>query len=480
VVFRLQEHHTCWLLAVAAVALFFIDLSSPLGFATGNFYLPLVVAAALLCSSRTAVVYTSLCLLLMGIEIWYSADPISSDVRRLALINRGLAMLMAAVMAAVMIPVRRIRAALSASRERYEAVVENSAEAILVSRDNRIEYANPAAVRLFGAEQADELIGRQADSLIHRTDGHTTASEQQASGTVSDQQLVTLSGAPLNAEVVSSRFVDSSGRAVQTTIRDISERKRAEDEILRLNAELEERVRQRTMQLEAVNRELEAFTYSVSHDLRAPLRGMSGFARVLEEDYGDKLDDDGRRYLQIIKSNAAQMGQLIDDLLALSRLGRQPLRAATISLEQIAAAAFREVTADEPPRPIEFTIEPLPNCRGDANLMHQVFVNLLSNAVKFTRHRSPARIQVGSLEQNGERVYFVRDNGAGFDMRYVDKLFGVFQRLHGPDEFAGTGVGLAIVKRIVERHGGRIWAEGEPGKGATFWFTLGGEETHVG
>jgi two-component system sensor kinase len=352
-------------LAVAAGALFLIDLFSPLGFAIGHFYIPLVAAAAVLSSPMAAGLFTLICLVLMGVEVFSSVDPISMEIRDLAMINRGLAMLMTATIAVVIIPVRRIRAALSAGRERYEE-------------------------------------------------------------------------------------------------------------------ELEERARRRTLQLEAVNKELEAFTYSVSHDLRAPLRGMSGFARILEEDYGDKLDDDGRRYLEIIKSNAAQMGQLIDDLLALSRLGRQPLRAASISLEQIAAEAFRRVTADEPPRTIEFTVEPLPNCRGDANLMQQVFVNLLSNAVKFTRHRSPARIEVGGTEKAGERTYFVRDNGAGFDMRYVGKLFGVFQRLHGPEEFAGTGVGLAIVKRIIERHGGRIWAEGEPGKGATFWFTLGDEQTHVG
>jgi light-regulated signal transduction histidine kinase (bacteriophytochrome) len=251
-------------------------------------------------------------------------------------------------------------------------------------------------------------------------------------------------------------------------------------EVRRLNAELEGRVRQRTEQVEAINKELEAFTYSVSHDLRAPLRGMSGFARVLEEDYGDRLDDDGRRYLEIIKSNAAQMGRLIDDLLSLSRLGRQPLKAATISLDELAQDAFREASADDKNRSIEFTIDPLPKPTGDANLIKQVLINLLSNAVKFTRNAAPARIHVGSTSQNGDVVYFVQDNGAGFDMRYANKLFGVFQRLHGPEEFAGTGVGLAIVKRIVERHGGRIWAEGEPGKGATFYFTLGHEGSHVG
>jgi light-regulated signal transduction histidine kinase (bacteriophytochrome) len=375
----LSENQTAGLLAAAGAGVFAADVFLPLGFGSGVFYVPLVAAAAMFCSSAKAVALTLVYLLMMVGELYFSAEASSLDIWRLAVINRAMSMIMLATLAGVMIPLRRVRAALSASRERYQ------------------ELRNEAA-----------------------------------------------------------------------------------EEIRRLSAELEERVRQRTEQVEAINKELEAFTYSVSHDLRAPLRGMSGFARVLEEDYGDRLDDDGRRYLEIIKSNAAQMGRLIDDLLSLSRLGRQPLKATTIALDELAQEAFREASADDKHRNIELAIDAVPECRGDASLLRQVLINLLSNAVKFTRRTSPAQIQVGSTSQNGEVVYFVRDNGAGFDMRYAKKLFGVFQRLHGPEEFAGTGVGLAIVKRIVERHGGRIWAEGEPGKGATFYFTLAHEDRHVG
>ncbi len=317
--------------------------------------------------------------------------------------------------------------------------------------------------KLFPAEVARQL--RQRDDLIRNTN-QTWEGEEDV---------------PVGDEIRSWRvfkfpFSNSAGeRFIGGIAYDITDRMQAAEEIRRLNAELEQRVQRRTQQLEVVNKELEAFTYSVSHDLRAPLRGMSGFARVLEEDYGDKLDDDGRRYLQIIKSNAAQMGQLIDDLLALSRLSRQPLKAATISVEEVARDAFRQVLADAGDRVIDLTIDPLPQCRADAGLMRQVFVNLLSNAVKFTRRAPVARIHIGVTRENGEVTFFIRDNGAGFDMRYANKLFGVFQRLHGPEDFAGTGVGLAIVKRIIDRHSGRVWAEGKPGEGATFYFTLGRE-----
>ncbi len=196
---------------------------------------------------------------------------------------------------------------------------------------------------------------------------------------------------------------------------------------------------------------------------------------MLEEDCRDQLDEAGRRYLRVIQENAKQMGQLIDDLLALSRLGRQPLNKVIVSMEQLAREAFAKAAEQEPNRQFEFTLDPIPDCRVDPSLFHQALFNLFSNAIKFTRHRSPARIRMGQRETSGEAVYFVEDNGAGFDMRYADKLFGVFQRLHTTDEFEGTGVGLAIVKRIIERHGGRVWAEAAPERGATFFFTLGPE-----
>ena len=243
-------------------------------------------------------------------------------------------------------------------------------------------------------------------------------------------------------------------------------------ENVRLLDELEERVRARTMQFEAANKELEAFSYSVSHDLRAPLRAVDGYTRMLLEEFAPRLDGEGKRICAIISESAMAMGKLIDDLLAFSRVGRAALRSSAIDMTTLAQAVFKEAATPEERGRIDFQVTPLPPAVGDPSLIHQVWINLIANALKFTSKKQLAVIQVGAEHQGQEIVYFVRDNGAGFDMRYADKLFGVFQRLHSTKEFDGTGVGLAIVQRIIKRHGGRVWAEGEPGKGATFYFTL--------
>jgi len=224
--------------------------------------------------------------------------------------------------------------------------------------------------------------------------------------------------------------------------------------------------------LEAVNRELEAFSYSVSHDLRAPLRAISGFAQAVMEDYAPRLDEEGRRYLGLIQDNAHQMGHLIDDLLTFSRLGRQQLMEHQVDLLTLAQAVFDELTAQTPGRNIQFVAHPVPLALGDKTMLRQVLVNLLSNAIKFTRPRTEALIEFGYTRQPDGGAYYVKDNGVGFDMQYVGKLFGVFQRLHSAAEFEGTGVGLAIVYRIVTRHGGRVWTIGQVDQGATFYFSL--------
>lgn len=224
--------------------------------------------------------------------------------------------------------------------------------------------------------------------------------------------------------------------------------------------------------LELVNRELESFSYSVSHDLRAPLRAISGFADAVVEDYANQLDDEGRRYLGLIQHNAHQMGQLIDDLLTFSRLNRQQMQSSEVDVGNLGQSVFAELVAQSPGREIVFTAHPMPLAFADGSLIRQVLTNLLSNAIKFTRPRPRAHIELGYVAEPAPGAYYVKDDGVGFDMQYVDKLFGVFQRLHSAAEFEGTGVGLALVHRIITRHGGRIWAEGVLNQGATFYFEL--------
>jgi len=242
--------------------------------------------------------------------------------------------------------------------------------------------------------------------------------------------------------------------------------------IKKLNTELEQRVVQRTGELEAANRELEAFSYSISHDLRAPLRTVNGFAGIVLEDFGSQIPEEGKRYLERIRDGGARMGVLIDDLLAFARLSRQPVNRQNVDTARLVQNAIDELKPQRDGRQIEIRIGNLPPCQGDAALLKQIWVNLISNAIKYTRGRVPAIIEIGCKLDDGGTTYLVRDNGAGFDMKYVNKLFGVFQRLHRTDEFEGTGVGLAIVQRIVHRHGGRVWAEAEVNHGATFCFTL--------
>jgi light-regulated signal transduction histidine kinase (bacteriophytochrome) len=280
---------------------------------------------------------------------------------------------------------------------------------------------------------------------------------------------------------------DARNLALTTEISRIKTLMESDKVIRKLNEDLEQRVLERTGQLEAANKELEAFSYSVSHDLRAPLRAIDGFSRILLEDHAENASDEARGYLKLVRDNTRQMGQLVDDLLAFSRLGRLPLTKHTVDQGKIVRLCLVEMQQEQEGRRLEIVIGDLPSCQADPTLLKQVWMNLLSNALKYTRKQEIARIEIGCRMEhvpntNGQasnlsgpgtsRVYFVTDNGAGFDMKYAHKLFGVFQRLHRAADYDGTGVGLAIVQRIINRHGGRVWGAAQLKLGATFSFTL--------
>ncbi len=260
--------------------------------------------------------------------------------------------------------------------------------------------------------------------------------------------------------------------AIAERVGRITERKRAEEELSRHHLHLENMVEQRSSQFEAVTMELEGFAYSISHDLRVPLRAIDGFSNILLKRYQDKLDDEGKHYLTLVRENTNKLNQLFDQILALSRMGRQRMAISEVDMEQLVRNVFDELKPAFAGRELAVQIKPLPRCEGDLAMMRQVWVSLLDNAIKFTRKKSAAAVEVGGRTEGRENIYYVKDNGAGFDMQYADRLFGVFQRLHGVDEFEGTGVGLAIVKRIVTRHGGRVWAEGKVNEGAVFYFAV--------
>jgi len=303
-------------------------------------------------------------------------------------------------------------------------------------------------------------------SIRRRVAALADASERLAAGDLSAR-----SGLPPGADELGAlaNSFDAMAQAMQRQIEDI---RRGEEKIRALNADLEQRVAARTTELQSANRELEAFSHSVSHDLRAPLRAISGFAGMLRRDHAAELAPDAAKLLERIEENVKHMGALIDDLLEFARLGRKAFSPQRVNLVHVVRECLENLKHEQQGRKVEFAIGELPPCHGDLILLERVLANLLGNALKYTRKREVARIEVRAEKRNGDYVFYVRDNGAGFDMRYSDKLFQVFQRLHGQTEFEGTGVGLAIVRRAIEKHGGKVWAESAPDQGATFYFSL--------
>lgn len=367
---------------------------------------------------------------------------------------------------------------LNNARNRLNTIINTIADPVFVKdRNHRWILLNDACCRFLGYSR-DELIGKsdydffpeeeadvfwQKDEQVFET-GEENINEENFTDALKGRHTIVTKKA---------LYTDSGGQKyIVGVIRDITDRKQLEEDLIRFNEELERRVSERTYALQSANREMESFTYSVSHDLRAPLRAIDGYSSLLLTEAGDTFTKSEFRLISKIRENTRQMGKLIDDLLNFSRVGRKELNKEVISPSGIVETVLEELNCEREGRDVQIEIGNLPPCYADPQLLHQVYYNILENALKFTRNHDPSKIDIGAFSREGKTVYFVKDNGIGFDMKYGDTIFKPFQQLHTIPAYEGTGVGLAIVHRIITRHGGSIWPESEPGKGATFFFTL--------
>lgn len=335
---------------------------------------------------------------------------------------------------------------------------------LLIDPENGyIVDANPAACSFYGHSRKVLTSMKITDinTLDHETVFQKLHQAKSTRGVFFDVRHRLANGKTCDVEVYSGPIILNGKTLLHSIIHDVTDRK-----------QMEEALKERTTQLELANEGLESFSYSISHDLRTPLRAIDGYSRMLLKKHGDKFDEDALGKFNVIRNNAQIMGQLIDDLLAFSRLGNKELAVSKLDMNSLISDTWKELQVINPDRNISLKIHKIPSGMGDRTLLKQVYTNLLSNAIKFTNNRNDALIEAGGHVEGNESIYYMKDNGIGFDMEYYNKLFGVFQRLHSNDEYEGTGVGLAIVQRIIHRHGGRIWAEGKADQGACFYFTL--------
>jgi PAS domain S-box-containing protein len=373
---------------------------------------------------------------------------------------------------------KRMETALQQSEARYRTLVERAPLPIGISRNGVVLYVNPKYLELFGCPSAQTQEGRPIREFWapESWDALETAVRRRSQGLPVPERFEGLAqredGSRFPVQVASTVVELPDGPATLAFFTDITELKQAEAELKRHEQHLEELVAQRTADLQAANRDLEAFSYSVSHDLRSPLRAIDGYADILLHDFALSLPQPGQKMLDEISRQARRMGQLINDLLEFSHLGSQAMHSVPVDMDALVQEAFAQQSASNSKTRAQLNTHALPPAFADAAMLSVVWNNLLSNALKYSRNRDPALIEVGGSSQGAQNVYFVKDNGAGFDMQHAGKLFGVFQRLHSKEEFEGTGVGLALVERIIQRHGGHIWAEAKVDEGATFSFTL--------